>query len=611
MNLSDEQSIALIAAPKNASAIELAKNQEERLLMHSESILEKYSLPFWAFRNFTLWWQSLVTKEKHNKIEQLITTPLSTTSLTEEIFNQIGKFRDAQDRNITFDFTAPDFTNDFNDFLQRTNDDRFWRDTVLDALKTGINDVVVIDLPAVQTTLRPEPYQYLVSPSQMVDLVINKYSGNVEYFIYRQSQFKWDSALANLQLPSLSKLNVGQDIQKVIVIDDSFYRVMIRPSGDSGAYSQLSKVPHNLGFCPCIDFWQPSIQGTNGINKKGILTNLLSKLDKYLFYSALVDYMDVYGAFPIFVTYAMDEEQFDDKNKQVNFGNYFSPQVTSYLNNDKGEVKDPRTSYSWMGAPGSIIEYQQPADGQDVNFVKDSPHFINMPVDALKHVNDRCASLKAEINKYATGEDTEYMNEIAKNDNMTDASFSKQDSILSFVKRQMERIHVFSIKTRAILRYGAEYFNSCTVDYGSDYFLKDATKIVSEYDAAVKAGMSPEYCYQIMKEACQTRFKNNPEILARQRIIRDLIPYQDKTNADLVLLGISESDIENYVIRINSNSFINQFELEYGDIVKFGKNLEYSDKIYLIQNKLKGYGKEVSWKPAENQGLPRLVGGGN
>lgn len=603
MTVSDKEALQILKAPKNGPAIELAKNQEERLLLHCETILEKYSLPFWAYRNFTLWWQSLITKEKHNKIDQLITTPLATTSVTDDIFMQIRKFQDAQDRYVSFEFTNPDFTNDFSSYLQKVNNDTFWRDNCMDALKTGICDVVVIDLPSVQTTKRPEPYKYFVSPSMMIDIVKNKFTGNLEYFAFRQSEFKWDSALQQgpVKMPGLQQ---GDDIEKCIFIDDLSYRILWRKR-KSEDWTQVEKVDHNLGFCPCIDFWEPSIKGSNGINKKGILTPLYSKLDMYLFYSALVAYMDVYGAFPIFVTYAMEDEQWDDKRKDVNFGDYYSPSTSSYLTTDKGTSQNPRVSYRWMGAPGSIIEYPQPADGQDANFVKDSPHFINMPTDALKHVNDRCASLKADIIKCATGEDTEYMNEIIKNADMLNASYNKQDSILTFVKRQVERVHRFDIKTTAILRYGKEYFLRCTVDYGSDYFLKDASKIVQEYDAAVKAGMSPEYCMQIAKEASQTRFKNNLDILARQRIIADIIPYGDKSNDELIELGIDQGDLDNYVIRINSGNFVRQFELEFGDIVYFGSTLNYGDKIKLIKKQLERYGNELDWKVS----VPDKTGG--
>lgn len=596
---SDEEAIKRINKPLNSSAIELAKVQEGRLLLHSESILEKYNLPWWAYRNFTLWWQCLVTKEKHNKIDQLITTPLASLSLVEDIARQIGKFRDAQDRYVSFDFNIVDYTNDYEDFLTRINDDSFWRDTCMEGVINGICNVLVIDLPSVQTTFRPEPYQYFVSPSSMTDIDINKFTGNIEYFIFKQSKFKWDSAL-NTTLNA--KFEIGKELEKTIVIDDCCYRVFAKGDGD---WELLYKSEHDLGYTPCIDFWKPSIQGTNGINKKGILTNLLSKLDKFVFYSALVDYMDIYGAFPIFVTYSMEEEQYDSKRKDVNFGDYYSPSTSSYVGSDKGESQNPRTSYRWMGAPGSILEYQQPADANDNNFVKDSPHFINMPVDALRHVNDRCKSLKNELIEYATGQDREYMNEIAKNPEMFDASFSKQDSIITFVKRQLERVHQFSTKTRICLRYGKEYFNSCTVDYGSDYFLKDAGKIVQEYEDSVKAGMPPEYSYQIAKEATNTRFKNNVDILARQRIMRDLIPYQDCSIQDLVIAGVSVGDVKNFVLRINSTTFISQFELDYGDIVKFGSTMSYSDKIYFIKNKLQDYGNKINWTAAK----PAIAGG--
>jgi hypothetical protein len=319
-------------------------------------------------------------------------------------------------------------------------------------------------------------------------------------------------------------------MMKLIFIDDMYYRVYAKTTSAESKWGLLSKYNHDLGYAPCIDVWKPSIQGTNGINKKGILTALLSKLDKYVFYMALVDYMDIHGAFPIFITYAMEEEGFDNKNKEVNFGNYYSPSSTSYVSGGTSTAQNPRVTYKWMGAPGSIMEYPIPADGNDINQVKDSPHFVNMPPDALKHVNDRCRSLKNELIEYATGEDKTFMNEISKNQEMFDASYAKQDSIITFTKRQAERVHRFTTKTRAELRYGKEYFVKCTVNYGTEYFLKNADAIVKEYQLAKDAGMPPEYLSQIEAEASNTRFKNNVDVLSRQRILRDIIPYAEKTN---------------------------------------------------------------------------------
>ena len=597
MIFTDEEALERIKHPRNAASIELAKNQEDRLLFHCESIMEKYNLPWWASRNFTMWWQSLVTPEKHKKIEQLITTPLASTSLTDEIFDRLRKFLEAQDRYVSFEFTSTDYTNDFNNYLKSVNNDTFWKEVAFQNLSSGINSITVIDCPSKQKTERPEPYCYFVSPHFFVDIEINKFTGKIEYFIFRQHEFKWDETLNQSAITGVSRLiQPNTKMEKIIFIDDTSYRVCSKEAENNNAeLFILSKSEHNLGYCPCIDFWKPSIGGSQGINKRGILSDLLSKLDMYLFYSALASYMDIYGAFPIFVTYSMEDKQWDEKNKQVNFGDYYSPQTTTIVGDASSTAQDPKTSYHFMGAPGTVMEYEAPASGDDANFVKDPPRFIVMPVESLKHVADRLKELKNEITQFATGENLDYLNEIAKNDEMLAASFDKQDSILTFAKRQMERVHQFSIKAMAELRYGKEYFLSATVDYGSEFFLKDAGKIVQEYDSAVKAGMSPEYCAQIAKQATFTRFKNNPEVLSRQRIIADVIPYKNYSNEDLITMGVNTGDVENFVIRLNADNFITQFELDFGDIVKFGSKLQYSDKIYFIKEQLKRYGTAIKW----------------
>lgn len=595
-----EDQISLITKPKNKTYIDLAVNQEERLVMHCETILEKSNLPFTAYRNFTTWYEWLITKEKYPMIDKMIGTPLSTVSVTKDIFDQLLKFLDAQDRYVDFNFTDVDYTNDYNDYLLKINDDSFWRQRITDALRTDICSVVVIDCPAKQTTKRPEPYKYFVSPRMFIDIDINRNTGNVEYIIFKQSDLNWDGAyyVQGVSNAKLSMIATGTPMEKVIAIDDTTYRIFTKRVSDSYSTDNwylVSESKHDLGYCPVIDFWQPSIKGTNGINKRGVITSILSKLDYLLFYQACSDYMALYGAFPILVMYDDEEESFEEKTKDtINEAQQTDQSHFSQISNTT-QTTDPRKSGRKLMASGTLYKVPSPASKDDYNFMDTPLKFVNMDVESLKHVQEKIKELKNEIVEICTGEDTEYLNEIAKNPEMMSASFERKETIFIHIKRQIERVHRFATKAQAELRYGKEYFIGCTIDYGSDYFLKDSTTLVNEYKDAVEGGMPSYYSSEIATTASITRYKNNNEILARLRILSDLEPYQGMDWKTLQLLQINLTDKINFIIKANFITFIKRFELESGSIVKFGSLIPYSEKINIIKLKLIEYGNAISW----------------
>ncbi len=592
--LTTEEVLKRISEPKNKKSIDLAVFQEERLFLHSEPILEKYNLPFNAFRNFTTWWQGLVSSVKYQKIDELLNCPMFTVGIVKDVFDQLQKFIDAQDRYVEFKFSDRDYTNDYYNFLERSNDETFWKSKILHELKTGICSYVVVDLPSTQITERPEPYNYFVSPRSVIDVDINKFNGSIEYIIFRQSDFLWDEKSSSANSNAL--LNLLKDntkTEKLICIDDKSYKIFVKQE-NKGSWNLLSESLHDLGYCPVIDFWEDSIKGTNGINKIGPITLQLGNLDYILFFKACIDYMNLYGPFPMAFTYDFDEQQFDDKTKETNFGQNYDYSKTNPVSN-AGQTQPPQTSGKRFNAPGGGMRVPTPASPEDHDFMRNPMKFIGMDVQTVKQANELLDLFESNIKEKCTGVDTEYLNEIAKNKEMLAASFRKEETIMDWIKGNMERVHRFVTKTKCILRYGKEYFISCTIDYGSDRLLKDATTLTTEFKESIDAGMPQSYSYEIATTAAITRFKNNPEKLARLRILLDLEPYPNMSWLTMQSLGLNTSDKNNFIIKANFISFVSRFELENGSIVEFGESISYSEKISIIKKQFESYGSSIEW----------------
>jgi hypothetical protein len=599
-NLSLEEILKKISSPKNGDAIRSAVYQEERLTMHCEPIQEKSKLPYNAFFDFTQWWQTLITKEKYYRISQLIGTPLSTTSITKDIFDQLSKFIDAQDRYVEYKFVKKDYTDDYADYLKKCGDEAFWTQTSVEALKTKINSVIVVDLPSVQVSNRPEPYCYYVSPKDWVDIDKNTYRDKIEYIIYKQPNENFNSSHVGISAFNLL-LDEGKPLKKVIAIDDTYYRVLVNLDGKLDAKGKeewvlISESKHGLDYCPVIDFWGIAISETSGLNKKGPISTILRKLNYLLFYRACADYMDLYGPFPLLAMYDEEENEFDEKRADTFQGQTIARDGFSSVDGAQ-PIANPRTNERSMIGPGSTMKIPRPNSKEDFDLMSDPMKFISMDVDSMKYVDEKIKKYEHEIIKLCTGEDKEYLNEIAKNPEMRNATYERKETILMNIKRQFERAHMFVTKCRAELRYGKEYFRSCTIDYGSDYFLKDSTTITDEFKASKDAGMPSYYSSCLSENAQNTRYKNNVDTLARLRVLSDLEPYKDLSNESLVTLGINVGDNENFLIKINFYTFIKRFELEVNSsIVDFGSLIPYNEKISIIKSKLKDYARELSWK---------------
>lgn len=619
--------IEILNKPKNKPFIERAAFQEERLLFHGEPIVRKMDLPFRAHSEFTTWWRSLVSTLKYQRLDSVLTTPFYTVSIVKDIFDRLQKFVDAQDRYIEFKFVSEDYTNDYNKYLESINDETFWKQKVMNELKTGICSYVVIDLPAQQKSMRPEPYSYFVAPRNMIDVDLNRYSGNVEYIAYKQSDFYWDAGLeSSASSNALSLISAsfrdGDKMEKAIVIDDDAYRVFVKRINkydenglrQTNEWMLYSESLHDLKYCPVIDFWSDYVKGSNGIDKLGPITLQLANFDYILFFKACVSYMNLYGPFPVIVSYDMSEDEFDDKSRETNIGQYWNQANYSSVSSTL-PIQDPRKSAGRdMIAPGGGFQVPVPSDASDHDFMNNPMKFVGMDPLHVEKANELVCKFEQRIFEKCTGIDKEYLNEIAKNKEMLSASFGSEETILTWIKTNIERVHRFVTKTRCYLRYGQDYFKGCTIDYGSDYLLKDSQTLSNEFKTSTDNGMPQGYCDEISGASVITRFKNNPDKLARLRILNDLEPYKNLSWEQIQSLEINKTDVINFIIKANFISFVNRFELENTNIVEFGSAISYTKKIEAIKNQLKEYANELkpSWKQStDKSGATSASGEGN
>ena len=586
----------LIKNPKNKRFIEAAQRQEQRLVFHCDPILEKQDLPPEAMRDFTAWAKSIITAEKFVRFAQLLETPLHTVVTMRDVFNQLSKFLDAQDRFVKYEFTSSDLEADFTSYLASIKDPDFWRTDAMTALRIGINHVMVVDLPAVQTTQRPEAYYYRLSIFNVIDVEYNDRTYDCEYLIYKVSTDDCQTTTM------VNRVEMPVD---VVVIDDDYYRTYIK-SKDSEDYTLVSEVAHNLGYAPAISFYKDSISKSRKINKRGPVTDQLMKLDWLLFFQTIAKYYFLYGPFPIVVSYELAKNEFDQKNKEQVDNTIYIPKSFNPYDFMSGDIRDPKKDDRHLIGAGSTLKVPSPKKKDDFDMMANPIKVIEMTVDNLDWVKKYCEDLADEIISDCTGEDGDLLqNSQPKNADQIAASFERKVAILNDIKTNIERCHKFVIETVARFRYSAASLVNVTIAYGSDYFLKDATTLTDEYFGAVKAGLNIGYTSALRRALIATKYKNNPDELARQMIFLDIEPYPDMTWQQMQTAQLNIADERNYVLKLNFTTFVSQFERENGNIVTFGSLIDYKTKIETIKNTLLSYGKGITVIPDEpNPGTP-------
>lgn len=551
MGLSNKEAKELIRSPKSSVHLSRARYQESRLKFHAQ-VAEQWTYASNYKNDFKLWYESIITAtDKRNQFEKLLTYPLKSNEVVDSIADEYSKVFHAQNAFIGVDFTDTQLEQDYAEYSKGY--ESFWRKDVFSAMLTAINSIVVIDMPEEVTDV-PKPYYYLLSIDQVIDIDCEE-DGTIEHIIFKDCDGRY------------------------IVIDDERYHVYTLVGNDLRLKSSND---HLLGYCPCAFMWSDSLSANNPYVKQSPISAILSDLDWYLFHVTAKRCLDIYAAYPIYWSFK-DKCSISECN-----GGFIRYELASNTN-EYGYKRCPSCEKNSIVAPGSHIGIDPPR-GSDSPNLRDPAGIISIDESSLKFNVGETERLKEEIIKTATGKLTEKSRTTgAMNEDQVHSNYESQTNILLWIAGNFEKIHKFVIDTTAKIMYGDRYIG-CTVSYGTDFYLQDLDSVTAEYKTTVEAGL-PMYILQAKRNQIdELQSKNNPNERQRLYILRQLEPYQDIAFSELQ--GLSGVDPIKFAIKLNFATFVNQFELEYGNIVEWGSKLEMKTKIERINQVFKTYVEE-------------------
>lgn len=565
MALSLEEIREIIKAPKNKDIIAKAINLEHRLRFHTETNLSPMDI-MKPTTEFLDWVKKLLPKDKYNIFLQLFRFPISTPSLTEEIYRELERVFYSRNANSSFKFANNDLLQDWQAYrAEKLKEPIIWRDKGWKHTKIAVNSVLIVDLPAEQTTDLPEPYFYWLSISNVIDFK-SPNGTKLDWIIFKQPE---------------NSIAVFDDVQM------SIYQLNEK-NEIAGLVSQQT---HSLGFCPARFFWSDTVSESIPALKRNPITKELSNLDWYLFFSLGKRHLDLYAPYPIYSAYEADCDFENNITGDYCDGGYLRNQSGNYIISTIGELEAcPKCSSKRIAGPGSFIEVPIPSkDG--VADMRSPVQITSIDEASLNYNVKETERLKYEIfiSCVGAGGIGAVSEKEAINETQVMANFENKTSVLRSLKRNFEEAQLFVDSTICALRYG-EDFKNATIDWGTDFYVLSVQELYDRYKYAKTNGASEAELDSLSNQIIETEYRNNPMQMKRMLILKQLEPYRHFTMQELSALSSTVPlDTTKLIIKLNFSGYIDRFERENINIVDFGNQISFTEKINNISKTIYEY----------------------
>lgn len=569
----------ILQKPTKRTLIQKAVNMQRRLRFHTETniAISDINQPTTIFLD---WVSHLLPKDKYNTFLQLFKYPLSTPSIVEDVYRELERVFYSRNSSSSYQFTDSELAEDWARYRKsKLNEPEIWKTTGWKRMQVSPNSILIVDLPVVQTTSRPEPYFYWLEIDAVIDYEISRDDVN---------RFNW--------------LVFKQPENRIAVFDELSIRVF-QLNEKLEIQGLISEARHGLGYCPARFFWSTQLNEKNKDLKKNPITKELSNLDWYLFFSISKQHLDLYAPYPIYSAYEADCDFENNETGDYCDGGFLRNANGEYkLLNDGSVERCPCCSEKRVAGPGSFIEVPIPNQNEGLADMRNPVQITTIDKDSLDYNVKECERLKDEIIISVVGSDGTVSEKEAINETQVSANFESKTSVLNALKTNFEQAQKFVEDTICKLRYG-DAFISSSISWGTEFYVFTVTELYAKYKQAKDNGASNSELDAISQQILEVEYRNNPLVLQRMLILKQLEPYPHKTQAEVLSLyekGLLNED--KVKLKINFTSLIDRFERENINIIEFASNMTMREKIDIINNKLLEYvAKERTSGPAANE----------
>lgn len=570
MGLSIDEIKKRVREPRKQATISRAVYHQNRINFHAQTRVTSFDIcqPVTDFLAFV---GNLLPHDKFKMFKTLFRYPVKTNEVTGICFDKLSRIFDGRNPAFNYQFMNSEQRDDWEYYRQDVlREPEIWSNKGWEFFQTEINSVLIVDMPTEQDPedKYPAPYFYWLPIASVIDYRANPTTGLMDWIIFRQ------------------------DDKRIAAIDDERYRIF-READNRNIGELLIENPHDLGYCPARFFWSESLSLKEPDIKQSPLTKQLEALDWFLFYHISKRHLDLYGSYPIYSGYEQSCDFSNAENGDYCDGGFLKNKQGFYRLDAAGLLmRCPKCGESRINGVGSFVEIPIP-DGDKQPDLRNPVQMLTVDRQSLDYNVDEEERLKNNIITSIVGTNEEITTRDALNEQQILANFESQSTILNRVKKGFEMAQQFVDETVCRLRYGS-LFVSAKINYGTEFYLSNATELRERYNMAKQSGASEAELDALQNQILETEYRNNPTQLQRMLILAELEPYRHLTrNEVLDLYGkqiISESDM---LVKLNFSNFVHRFEREFLNILEFGYNMPFNRKIEFITNKLNDYASEV------------------
>lgn len=560
----DEIRKILTKEPVNKRRIPDAVEHENRLRVHCELNLSLAELrgPITRLLDRV---KAMLPPDKYEMFLASIAFPIGTVTLTDRIFTALQKVFDGRNPVYKYEFTVPEFAQDWEQYRNRTlRANVTWKTTGFEVMKTAINSIVIVDLPAEQKDRLPEPYFYFLSVSNVIDFSCPE--GTVfEWLIFRQEQ------------------------DRIAVFDDASFRVFAA-EGNEIVGEPLVESPHELGYCPARWFWTTRVKTSDPVIKRSPLTSQLGRLDNLFIFEGGNEHLNMYARWPIYSVLASDCDFSHEPTGAFCDGGFLRGRDNLYLMEGDGLKPCPVCSGNRFVGPGTLLEYDAPGRQNDGSDLSNPVQITGIPKETLEYNVNDLSRRELQIYEAVTGFQGMPINDQAVNEKQVVAIFETLEAALAMPQRNFEQAITWTDATLARLRYGVATFVKASISLGTEHFLLLPSQIMGLYGTAKETSTNFGILDFLEDLYFETEFRNNPEEVYRNKVLNNLDPFRHRSTDDVLkMYEAQQIEFADYMIKANFSSLIARFERENVPVTEFGLGVSFDARINAIYSALRVY----------------------
>lgn len=564
MALDLKQIKQILQKPNKRQIIQKATLMQKRLRFHTETniAVSDINQPTTIFLN---WVSHFLPKDKYNIFLHLFKYPLSTPAVVEDVYRELERVFYSRNSSSSYQFIDSELAEDWQNYRRvNINEPEIWKTEGWKRMQVSPNSILIVDLPVEQTSARPEPYFYWLEIEDVIDYETPD-GTTIDWIVFKQPE------------------------NRVAVFDNISTRVF-QLNEKNEISGLVSEAIHNLGYCPARFFWTTQLNEKSKDLKKNPITKELSNLDWYLFFSISKQHLDLYAPYPIYSAY---EAECNYENNET--GDYCDG---GFLRNSNGDFKIladgsvekcPCCSDKRIAGPGSFLEVPVPNVSEGIADLRNPVQITTIDKDSLEYNVKECVRLRNDIIISVVGSGGTVSEKEAINETQVAANFESKTSVLNALKTNFEQAQKFIEDTICKLRYG-DAFISSSISWGTEFYVFTVKELYEKYKQAKDNGASEAELDAISQQIIEVEYRNNPLVMQRMLVLKQLEPYPHKTQNEVItLFDKGLLDKKKVLLKINFSSYIDRFERENINIIEFGSNLSFQNKVSVIYQKLLEY----------------------